>query len=113
MTTRTRVPPARVKLNEIHCAGPNCGKFLGYQKMEGILQMKCHSCKAITQTSTLPEGVEAPATMREVRCPNCGRFLYVEAVLEGIVMHKCRNCKRWHTLEIGLDKASVRPYNKG
>ena len=38
--------------------------------------------------------------MEPVRCPKCGKFLFYQAVVVGIVRAKCKPCRQWITLEI-------------
>lgn len=88
------------KVKEVHCANPECGKFLGYESIQiGLIRQSCHRCKQWTETSTLAPD-QKPVKMREVRCGQCGRFLYYEAMVYGIVKKKCRGCGVWNTLDI-------------
>jgi len=106
--TKRRVPyiPSEDRygqMKEMHCADPKCDKFLGYESLQvGSIQIKCHrtKCKKLTLVTTLPEEIKQPEITGEARCGLCGRLLYREAIVLGIVKVKCRNCGRWNTLDI-------------
>lgn len=99
--------PARVPdikgMKQFRCADEKCNAFLGYEAIKiGLIQKKCHrhGCKQVTQvTAGLVDGT-ALSNLIEVRCGNCGRFLYGEAIVEGKTMVKCDKCGQWHTMEI-------------
>jgi phage FluMu protein Com len=92
-------------LKEIHCAAPECGKFLGYEQLQiGMIRITCHECSKQTDVTTLPDELPISAKLGEVRCPTCGRYLYSEAIIEGIVKVKCPNCHNWNLLDIVPDK---------
>jgi len=37
---------------------------------------------------------------KEYHCSNCGRFLALQAVVEGTIVIKCRRCKEYSVLDI-------------
>lgn len=36
----------------------------------------------------------------EIHCTNCGRFLGFQAIVEGTIALKCRQCKQWNILDV-------------
>jgi ribosomal protein S27E len=84
-------------LDELHCANDECGKFLGYTKLDnGLVNIKCHGCKTVNMKFNFTESM--PAT--EVKCKECGRFLYLVAATNAVVVRKCRICGTWDTMVI-------------
>ena len=97
-----------LKVKAFHCASHECGKFLGYQAMvPGMLSIACHRCKSINLVTTYPEDLPVPKTLTVVRCARCGRKLYDEAILDGVVKVKCYSCHTWQTLDIQADGAII------
>ncbi len=45
----------------------------------------------------LPEDLDI--RLKEYHCGNCGRFLCLQALIEGTVVIKCRRCKEWNILD--------------
>lgn len=40
----------------------------------------------------------------ELHCTNCGRFLALQAIVEGTIAIKCKRCKQWNVLDVhGID----------
>ena len=106
-TRRKKVPVSSyetengVLMSEVRCVNSDCKTFLLYEAIEiGIIQCKCNRCKKVTQFSKVPGDDTAPDKMRQVRCGQCGRILYDEAIIAGAVKIKCRVCGRWNTLKI-------------
>jgi phage FluMu protein Com len=46
----------------------------------------------------LPE--ELNVKMKEYHCANCGRFLALQAIIEGTIAIKCRRCKELNVLDV-------------
>ena len=50
---------------------------------------------------------------QELRCPDCGRFVMLQAIVWGSIKIKCPNssCKKWITLDINPEiKEETRRY---
>lgn len=92
-------------LEAIHCADPECGKFMAYAVIEnGLISMKCHKCR--TTNLRYSFNTDMPAqTAEDVVCPECGRFLYMRAVTDGKITVKCRNCGHWDEYDSSLTVA--------
>lgn len=43
---------------------------------------------------------ELNTKLDSVRCCDCGRFLCLQAIIEGTVAIRCRRCKKWTILDI-------------
>lgn len=55
--------------------------------------------KALTELeANLPD--ELNIKLREYHCANCGRFLALQAIVEGSIVIKCRRCKEINVLNI-------------
>ena len=46
----------------------------------------------------IPE--ELNATLQELHCSNCGRFLALQAIVEGTIAVRCRRCKQYTVLDV-------------
>jgi phage FluMu protein Com len=47
---------------------------------------------------TAEQVAELAARMRPFRCSRCGRFLCKEAIVDGLVLVKCRSCKAYNLI---------------
>lgn len=47
---------------------------------------------------TAEQVAEIAARMRPFRCSRCGRFLCKEAIVDGLVLVKCRSCKAYNLI---------------
>ncbi len=43
---------------------------------------------------------EMKAKLREYHCSNCGRFLALQAIVEGSIVIRCRRCKELNVLDV-------------
>ncbi len=44
--------------------------------------------------------MEDDLQMKPVRCPDCGAFLFYQAIVIGAARAKCKKCQQWVTLDI-------------
>lgn len=54
------------------------------------------------RSQELPDSPEDVVETREYHCSGCGRFLFYEAIVWGVVKIKCPNskCKQWNYIKI-------------
>ena len=50
------------------------------------------------RTDDIPE--ELKVTLKEYHCANCGRFLCLQAIVEGTIAIPCRRCKEMNVLDV-------------
>jgi len=91
--------PDTTGLDELHCGNNECGRFLGYATVVGIILVKCHNCKSTNLTFTFTDSLATPIIAEERCCEKCSRFLYSYFLTEGRVVRKCRNCGEWNVLD--------------
>lgn len=54
---------------------------------------------------------EPNTDLKPVYCSGCGRFLFYENIIDGMVRAKCRHCKIWTSIGVvkeELDKSTIR-----